>query len=193
MTSYNYDDVDPMMEHNDDELDYHFEDDYGDEEGFDQSFPNDYGYEEDEMYGTSNPTPSIKGRMARPRRDDTSSHHIGSVGVGASFTPPPHANNMNSRRAANPKSPTSTAHHHHSTNANSNLASANTTSNNNTNTVGGIKSSLASSVEVDDKPRILLMGLRRSGKSSIQKVVFQKMSPHETLFLESTNKIVKNG
>jgi len=44
----------------------------------------------------------------------------------------------------------------------------------------------------NDKPRILLMGLRRSGKSSIQKVVFQKMSPHDTLFLESTNKIVKN-
>eukprot|EP00164_Ancoracysta_twista_P001847 GFYU01002428.1.p1 GENE.GFYU01002428.1~~GFYU01002428.1.p1 ORF type:complete len:347 (-),score=123.80 GFYU01002428.1:195-1235(-) len=43
-----------------------------------------------------------------------------------------------------------------------------------------------------NKPRILLMGLRRSGKSSIQKVVFHKMSPHETLFLESTNKIVKN-
>jgi len=41
------------------------------------------------------------------------------------------------------------------------------------------------------KPRILLMGLRRSGKSSIQKVVFHKMSPNETLFLESTNKIVK--
>eukprot|EP01027_Heterolobosea_sp_BB2_P005873 GEZU01008932.1.p1 GENE.GEZU01008932.1~~GEZU01008932.1.p1 ORF type:complete len:331 (-),score=116.80 GEZU01008932.1:130-1122(-) len=36
------------------------------------------------------------------------------------------------------------------------------------------------------------MGLRRSGKSSIQKVVFQKMSPHETLFLESTNKVVKS-
>uniref|UniRef100_A0A1Q3FEE5 Putative small gtpase involved in nuclear protein import n=1 Tax=Culex tarsalis TaxID=7177 RepID=A0A1Q3FEE5_CULTA len=44
----------------------------------------------------------------------------------------------------------------------------------------------------DDKPRILLMGLRRSGKSSIQKVVFHKMSPNETLFLESTNKIVKD-
>eukprot|EP01135_Chromosphaera_perkinsii_P001030 Nk52_evm44s156 gene=Nk52_evmTU44s156 len=44
----------------------------------------------------------------------------------------------------------------------------------------------------DDKPRILLMGLRRSGKSSIQKVVFHKMSPNETLFLESTNKVVKN-
>ncbi|KAL1123144.1 hypothetical protein AAG570_002231, partial [Ranatra chinensis] len=42
-----------------------------------------------------------------------------------------------------------------------------------------------------EKPRILLMGLRRSGKSSIEKVVFQKMSPNETLFLESTNKIVK--
>uniref|UniRef100_A0A8D2KXE0 Ras-related GTP-binding protein n=1 Tax=Varanus komodoensis TaxID=61221 RepID=A0A8D2KXE0_VARKO len=43
----------------------------------------------------------------------------------------------------------------------------------------------------DVKPRILLMGLRRSGKSSIQKVVFHKMSPNETLFLESTNKICR--
>ncbi|XP_059088039.1 ras-related GTP-binding protein C-like [Tigriopus californicus] len=40
-------------------------------------------------------------------------------------------------------------------------------------------------------PKILLMGLRRSGKSSIQKVVFHKMSPNETLFLESTSLIVK--
>ena len=31
----------------------------------------------------------------------------------------------------------------------------------------------------------------RSGKSSIYKVVFHKMSPTETLFLESTSKIVK--
>ncbi|KAL5014365.1 hypothetical protein ScPMuIL_008635 [Solemya velum] len=45
--------------------------------------------------------------------------------------------------------------------------------------------------ESESKPRILLMGLRRSGKSSIQKVVFHKVSPNETLFLESTNKIVK--
>lgn len=44
----------------------------------------------------------------------------------------------------------------------------------------------------DAKPRILLMGLRRSGKSSIQKVVFHKMSPNETLFLESTSKITKD-
>ncbi|ELT98835.1 hypothetical protein CAPTEDRAFT_21722 [Capitella teleta] len=44
----------------------------------------------------------------------------------------------------------------------------------------------------DNKPRILLMGLRRSGKSSIQKVVFHKMSPNETLFLESTSKIIRD-
>ncbi|CAH1974903.1 unnamed protein product [Acanthoscelides obtectus] len=49
-----------------------------------------------------------------------------------------------------------------------------------------------STLSGDSKPRILLMGLRRSGKSSIQKVVFHKMSPNETLFLESTNKIVKD-
>uniref|UniRef100_A0AAY4DU18 Ras-related GTP-binding protein n=1 Tax=Denticeps clupeoides TaxID=299321 RepID=A0AAY4DU18_9TELE len=49
-----------------------------------------------------------------------------------------------------------------------------------------------SSASPDSKPRILLMGLRRSGKSSIQKVVFHKMSPNETLFLESTNKIYKD-
>ncbi|XP_069080066.1 ras-related GTP-binding protein C isoform X1 [Pleurodeles waltl] len=49
-----------------------------------------------------------------------------------------------------------------------------------------------SEAPADSKPRILLMGLRRSGKSSIQKVVFHKMSPNETLFLESTNKIYKD-
>jgi len=43
-----------------------------------------------------------------------------------------------------------------------------------------------------EKTKILLMGLRRSGKSSIQKVVFHKMSPNETLFLESTNKVQKD-
>ncbi|KAB0368610.1 hypothetical protein FD755_019644 [Muntiacus reevesi] len=41
------------------------------------------------------------------------------------------------------------------------------------------------------KPRILLVGLRRSGKSSIQKVVFHKMSPKETLFLVSMKKICR--
>jgi len=43
-----------------------------------------------------------------------------------------------------------------------------------------------SSFSVANKPRILVMGARRSGKSSIQRVVVNKMSPHETLFLEST-------
>jgi len=36
-------------------------------------------------------------------------------------------------------------------------------------------------------PRLLLMGPRRGGKTSIQRVIFSKMSPHETLFrLEAT-------
>eukprot|EP01033_Poteriospumella_lacustris_P007732 gene7732-5559_t len=35
--------------------------------------------------------------------------------------------------------------------------------------------------------RILFTGPRRSGKSSIERVIFHKMSPHETLFLESTH------
>lgn len=44
----------------------------------------------------------------------------------------------------------------------------------------------------EQKPKILLMGLRGVGKSSILKVVFHKMSPNETLFLEGTNKIEKD-
>jgi len=41
--------------------------------------------------------------------------------------------------------------------------------------------------KIASMPKILLMGPRRGGKSSIQRVVFQKMSPHETLFrLEAT-------
>ncbi|XP_016099050.1 ras-related GTP-binding protein C-like [Sinocyclocheilus grahami] len=55
-----------------------------------------------------------------------------------------------------------------------------------------MQENLENSPSADNKPRILLMGLRRSGKSSIQKVVFHKMSPNETLFLESTNKIYKD-
>ena len=39
-------------------------------------------------------------------------------------------------------------------------------------------------------PRVLLFGPRRSGKSSISQVVFNKMSPHETLFrLEGTTEL----
>ncbi|EGB07842.1 hypothetical protein AURANDRAFT_2925, partial [Aureococcus anophagefferens] len=36
-------------------------------------------------------------------------------------------------------------------------------------------------------PRIVLMGSRRSGKTSMERVVFGKMSPHETLFVASTS------
>ena len=40
---------------------------------------------------------------------------------------------------------------------------------------------------------IILMGLPKSGKTSIQRVVFQKMSPHETLFLPATQQIEATG
>lgn len=40
----------------------------------------------------------------------------------------------------------------------------------------------------DSNATILLMGLRRSGKSSICKVVFHNMQPLDTLYLESTSK-----
>ena len=48
---------------------------------------------------------------------------------------------------------------------------------------------VANNVAQPHRPRLLLLGNRRSGKSSIQRVVFHKMPPHETLFLESTSKI----
>ncbi|GAA5903559.1 hypothetical protein JCM8208_003625 [Rhodotorula glutinis] len=38
------------------------------------------------------------------------------------------------------------------------------------------------------KPRVLLMGPRSAGKSSIRKVVFEGMAPSDTLFIERTNK-----
>ncbi|GAA5830552.1 hypothetical protein JCM5353_002908 [Sporobolomyces roseus] len=49
-----------------------------------------------------------------------------------------------------------------------------------------------SSEEVDRtgrrKPRVLLMGPRSGGKSSIRKVVFEGMAPSDTLFIEKTKK-----
>lgn len=36
----------------------------------------------------------------------------------------------------------------------------------------------------DGTPTILFLGARGSGKSSIVQVVFHKLSPHETMFLE---------
>ncbi|KAK6057647.1 Gtr1/RagA G protein region [Cooperia oncophora] len=42
------------------------------------------------------------------------------------------------------------------------------------------------------RPTVVLMGQKRSGKTSIRKVVFQKMSPNETLFVESTARVTKD-
>ena len=39
----------------------------------------------------------------------------------------------------------------------------------------------------DGTPKILLMGARRSGKSSMVGVVFSKMPPHETMFMDQDN------
>uniref|UniRef100_A0A0M3KAR4 Ras-related GTP-binding protein C n=1 Tax=Anisakis simplex TaxID=6269 RepID=A0A0M3KAR4_ANISI len=44
-------------------------------------------------------------------------------------------------------------------------------------------------VTSNQKPTVVLMGLKRSGKTSIRKVVFNKMSPNETLFVESTPRV----
>ncbi|KAF2230454.1 ras-related GTP-binding protein-like protein C [Viridothelium virens] len=51
---------------------------------------------------------------------------------------------------------------------------------------------LPNSKQGDGKPRLLLMGQRRSGKSSISSVVFHKMPPSETLYLETTTRITKD-
>jgi len=59
----------------------------------------------------------------------------------------------------------------------------------------GLESGNSAGIDFNDPkiaslPRILLMGPRRGGKTSIQRVVFQKMSPHETLFrLEATQEL----
>ncbi|KAI9209284.1 Gtr1/RagA G protein conserved region-domain-containing protein [Polychytrium aggregatum] len=50
---------------------------------------------------------------------------------------------------------------------------------------------LDGSTPVIDSRRLYMMGLKRSGKSSILNVVFQKMAPNETLFLSSTTSIQK--
>lgn len=52
---------------------------------------------------------------------------------------------------------------------------------------------LPNSKAADGKPRLLLMGQRRSGKSSISNVVFHKLPPSETLYLETTTKIKKES
>ena len=68
----------------------------------------------------------------------------------------------------------------------------------NTSFMGGTAGQENNVVDFDDPriaslPRILLMGPRRAGKTSIQRVVFHKMSPHETLFrLEATQMLERS-
>ena len=45
---------------------------------------------------------------------------------------------------------------------------------------------------VQKRPRVLIMGPKMAGKTSVFKVVFHKMTPHETLFLEPTTQPVKH-
>ena len=47
-------------------------------------------------------------------------------------------------------------------------------------------------INLSMRPRILLTGLRRSGKTSIQRVIFTKMQPSQTQFLESTPHLTLN-
>jgi Ras-related GTP-binding protein C/D len=51
---------------------------------------------------------------------------------------------------------------------------------------GGDSNTLKKDLSIVLRPRILLTGLRRSGKTSIQRVIFTKMQPSQTQFLEST-------
>jgi Ras-related GTP-binding protein C/D len=51
---------------------------------------------------------------------------------------------------------------------------------------GGDSNTLKKDLSIVFRPRILLTGLRRSGKTSIQRVIFTKMQPSQTQFLEST-------
>ncbi|CAF3094755.1 unnamed protein product [Rotaria socialis] len=46
--------------------------------------------------------------------------------------------------------------------------------------------------EIFTRPNILLTGLRRSGKTSIQRVIFTKMAPSQTQFLKSTPQLTVN-
>ncbi|KAL2024416.1 hypothetical protein VTK56DRAFT_8227 [Thermocarpiscus australiensis] len=57
----------------------------------------------------------------------------------------------------------------------------------------GVKVPDPTTPQTKGKPRLLLMGQRRSGKSSISSVVFHKLPPSETLFLESTARIQKDS
>ncbi|KAH9856655.1 Gtr1/RagA G protein conserved region-domain-containing protein [Lenzites betulinus] len=48
--------------------------------------------------------------------------------------------------------------------------------------------------QTDDviRTKILLLGMRRSGKTSIRQVLFNDLSPRETLYLETTTHLTKH-
>jgi Ras-related GTP-binding protein C/D len=57
---------------------------------------------------------------------------------------------------------------------------------------GGDSHTSKKHMNISLRPRILLTGLRRSGKTSIQRVIFTKMQPSQTQFLESTPHLTLN-
>ncbi|KAG5638484.1 hypothetical protein H0H81_012416 [Sphagnurus paluster] len=50
-----------------------------------------------------------------------------------------------------------------------------------------------SSVDAIARTKILLLGLRRAGKTSIQQVLFNNLGPKQTFYLETTMRIVKHN
>lgn len=55
-----------------------------------------------------------------------------------------------------------------------------------------VKQSDSDRGSMSKRPCILITGLRRSGKTSIQQVIFNKMQPSQTQFLESTARLTTN-
>ena len=52
----------------------------------------------------------------------------------------------------------------------------------------------ANGVKADNvaRTKVLLLGMRRSGKTSIQQVLFNNLAPKETLYLETTTQVTKH-
>ena len=83
-------------------------------------------------------------------------------------------------------------HHHHHHNSQSDDASVGVSHDHDPNDLQNMID-FDNDPEIANLPRILMMGPRRGGKTSIQRVVFHKMSPHETLFrLEATQSLERS-
>jgi hypothetical protein len=44
-----------------------------------------------------------------------------------------------------------------------------------------------------ERTKVILLGLRRSGKTSIQQVLFNNLTPKKSFFLETTTRIIKHS